>query len=354
MYKRRAQTQYLLKDIAKRINAPIIGNPDLEITGLSASEQPRANTICFTRVLSEHFSVIDSCCIIIPKNTSETLMARHQGTNQKISFLICEDPQASFIECLSLFYEPYLPFKGIHAHAVISSSAQIGKNVTIGPFTVIGENCTIGDNCFIGSHVALYPNVSIGNNSSIHAHVSIREDSKIGNYCILHAGVAIGTDGFGYIPDKKIGIQKVPQVGNVTIGDFVEIGANSCIDRGAIDSTQIAQGCKLDNLVQVGHNTKIGAFSILCGQVGIAGSSHIGSQVTIGGQSGVAGHLKIADKVRIAGNSGVIGNITETGDYAGFPAIPAHLWRRASVAFKKLPSLLRAQAKANIDDKSSV
>ena len=160
-------------------------------------------------------------------------------------------------------------------------------------------------------------------------------------------GAIIGADGFGYIPDPQHGVRAVPQVGTVALANRVEVGANSCIDRGAFGKTQIGLATKVDNLVQIGHNVQIGQFSFICGQAAIAGSAILGNQVTIGGNTGVSGHLTIADKVRVAGNSGVTSSLDQSGDYGGFPAQPASLWRRQVAALRRLPEKLTQFRSAN-------
>ena len=164
----------------------------------------------------------------------------------------------------------------------------------------------------------------------------IREDCIVGSDTVIQNGAVIGADGFGYVPDKELGLAPVPQVGVVVLSDRVDVGANACIDRATLGTTLVGLGTKIDNLVQVGHNTKIGKFAILCGQTGVAGSCDIGNQVVLGGAVGVADHIQIVDGCRIAGKSVVFGNLTEKNDYAGYPARPAGEWRRSMAIVSKL------------------
>jgi UDP-3-O-[3-hydroxymyristoyl] glucosamine N-acyltransferase len=223
----------------------------------------------------------------------------------------------------------------------VHPSAKIGSGVSIGEFAVVGPLTEIGDNVVIHPHVVLYPGVKIGPRSIIHSHAAIREDSVLGAETVIQNGAVIGADGFGYVPDAKLGLVGVPQLGTVNLGDRVEVGANSAIDRATLGTTTIGLGTKIDNLVQIGHNTRIGRFSILCGQVGIAGSCEIGNQVVIGGQAGVGDHLKIADGIRVGAKSGVVSDLTEKGDYLGFPPLPAQVARRVFAILPQLPDLFR-------------
>ena len=257
---------------------------------------------------------------------------------------------------MPLFYQPYQNSNAISPRAAVAASAQIGKGVSIGDFVSIGEGCIIGDNVTIYPNVVVYPEVKIGPGVTIHAGAIIRERCELGADVIIQNGAVVGADGFGYIPDAQQGVRAVPQVGTVALAPRVEVGANSCIDRGAFGKTQIGLATKVDNLVQIGHNVRIGQFSFVCGQVAIAGSAVLGNQVTIGGNTGVSGHLTIADKVRVAGNSGVTSSLDKSGDYGGFPAQPAAAWRRQVAALRRLPermALLRSTKAGKNDQDSS-
>ncbi|MDD3050541.1 MAG: UDP-3-O-(3-hydroxymyristoyl)glucosamine N-acyltransferase [Candidatus Cloacimonetes bacterium] len=228
----------------------------------------------------------------------------------------------------------------VSKNAHIADNSKIVTPVKIDENVVIGENSKIDSFTKILSNVVIGDNVEIGKNCFIFPNVTIYNDTKIGNNVIIHSGSVIGADGFGYILHEGIQ-QKIPQVGNVVIEDNVEIGANTTIDRGTLGSTIIGEGSKIDNLVQIGHNCKIGKHNILCAQVGLAGSSETGDYVYLGGQVGLAGHLRIGDKAMVAAQSGVSGNIEPGHIVLGTPAIDAGLKKRIIASEKKLPELVK-------------
>jgi UDP-3-O-[3-hydroxymyristoyl] glucosamine N-acyltransferase len=228
----------------------------------------------------------------------------------------------------------------VHKSAVVSRSASIGKNVVIGPGVVIGEKAVIGDGSSIMANCVIGDNVSMGQQCRLYPNVTVYEDCILHNRVTLHSGVVIGADGFGYVYHE--GEQKkVPQVGNVVIHDDVEVGANSTIDRSTLGSTVIGRGTKIDNLVQVGHNCVIGEHSILCAQVGLAGSTEVGNVVYIAGQVGVAGHLKIEDGALIGAQSGIMKTVPKGAKYFGTPATDATTYKRMLIAQRKVPDLLK-------------
>lgn len=265
--------------------------------------------------------------------------------------LITDKPYFSFMRLVAWWLamdQAHLPW-GIHPSAVVDPSVRfdgevaiaaacvIGPNVTLGKGVIIAEGCSIAANCTIGAGTRLYPNVSI------------YEDCELGKKCVIHSGVVIGADGFGFL--LMAGVQqKIPQVGNVVIHDEVEIGANSTIDRATLGSTIIGKGTKIDNLVQIGHNCVIGEHSILCAQVGLAGSTIVGDYVYLAGQVGAAGHITIGSKAMVGAQSGIAASIPEGSKYFGTPAIDANSMKRMIVAQKHLPDMYRAYQKQVKED----
>lgn len=233
----------------------------------------------------------------------------------------------------------------IHPSAMIDASAVIGHNVTIGPFAVIGAGASIGHGATIGAHCCVGSGASVGSATHLHPRVTIADGCVIGDRCIVHSGAVIGADGFGFAPDEGHWI-KIEQLGSVRIGNDVEIGANTCIDRGALDDTVIADGVKLDNLIQIGHNVRVGANTAMAGCVGVAGSAEIGAGCTVGGGAVVLGHLSLADGVHVSAASVVTRSIREPGQYTGmFPIDENASWEKNAASLKQL-NRLRERLKA--------
>lgn len=240
------------------------------------------------------------------------------------------------------FFHPRPPGEvGVHPSAVIAPSARISASASIGPFVAVGDDSEIGDGVIVGPGGVVGRRCVVGAGSRLHPRVVLYDDVVLGERVEVHAGAVLGADGFGYVSDGK-GLVKVPQVGGLEVGDDVEIGANSAIDRATYDRTRIGSGSKLDNLVQVGHNAQIGPSCVLCGQVGVAGSSRFGAGVVLGGQVGVADHVTLADGVQVAGGAVVLQSVSERGaKLGGYPARPLPQWRRDGVWQSRLGELFR-------------
>ncbi|MFK7866370.1 MAG: UDP-3-O-(3-hydroxymyristoyl)glucosamine N-acyltransferase [Alphaproteobacteria bacterium] len=251
-----------------------------------------------------------------------------------ISTILCEKPYRSFALVMGYFYPSPASTGNIHPSASIHASARIGSNVEIGAFAVIDADAVIAENCMIKPHAYIGKNVKIGKASSIGAGASI-EYASIGNDCQIHAGVRIGTRGFGFAMDAG-GNVEMPQVGAVMIGNHVEIGGNSTIDRGMYDDTVIGDHCRLDNLVQIAHNVILGKGCVLAAQTGISGSTVLGDHVVTGGQTGIAGHLKLGSNIMCAGKTGVTKNLNSNQIVAGFPAKPIKDWHRQQACLNML------------------
>jgi UDP-3-O-[3-hydroxymyristoyl] glucosamine N-acyltransferase len=252
------------------------------------------------------------------------------------------NPQFAYARAVELLHVLPREKRGIHPTAVIDPSARIAANASIGACVVIGADVEIGENCTLLPQVVIYSGVKIGKNFFAHAHVSIRENCEIGDNVLLHNGVVIGSDGFGFAKDDSGNWYKIPQTGRVVIEDDVEIQANSCVDRASLGETRIGRNTKIDNLSQVAHNCIIAENSMLCAQVGLAGSTEIGKNVILAGQVGVAGHCKIGDGVIVTAQSGTHGDIPAGSMVSGSPAFDHKQWLRSVTAFMKLPDLARA------------
>ena len=255
--------------------------------------------------------------------------------------IVIDDPYLYFARLTQWWrvaHDPRPP-AAVHPRACVDPSARLGKGVDIGPFAVIEAHAVIGDGARIGAHAVVERNASVGAETVLHPNVTIGYDCQVGARCILHAGVVIGADGFGFAPHQGQWI-KIEQLGAVRIGDDVEIGANTCIDRGALDDTVIGNGVKLDNLIQIGHNVKVGENAAMAGCVGVAGSAEIGAGCTVGGGAVVLGHLSLAAGVHISAASVVTRSIREPGHYTGmFPLDANASWEKNAASLKQLHRL---------------
>lgn len=247
--------------------------------------------------------------------------------------LLSDNPYASFARIVAHMHEPFAPAGRKMPTALVMPDAQLGENVTVDHNTIVEQNALIWDNSVVGTNCYIGRDVKIGKNTYIGHNVSI-EHAEIGDNCIIHSGTRIGQDGFGFATNKGEHI-KVLQLGRVYIGNNVEIGANCCIDRGSGPNTIINDNCKIDNMVQIAHNVRIGKGCLIAGQSGIAGSTEIGDYVAIGGHTAIAGHLKIGNRVQIAGKSGVVKNVSDGETVGGYPAVPIRKWHRQSIFLKK-------------------
>ncbi len=238
-------------------------------------------------------------------------------------------------------YESTKPKKtGVDSLAFISPKAKIGENAYIGAFAYIAEGVEIGDDCQVFPHATIMENVKLGNGCIVYPHASIYHDCELGNRVIVHSGAVIGADGFGFAPNGEQ-YDKIPQTGNVVIEDDVEIGANTCVDRSTMGSTYIRRGVKLDNLVQIAHNTDIGENTVMSAQVGIAGSTKVGQWCMFGGQVGIAGHINIGNRVMLGAQSGVPGSLKDNQTLIGTPPMPQTPFFKSQAIFRKLPDIYK-------------
>lgn len=326
-------------ELAELINAEINGSSEILIRSFCALNHPQPAGLAF----SKSPRLKDIAAALAGREIGGVVVSKKTalgGGIKGVTFLLVDDPLASISMLTRRFASAPLPPPGISKLSDISSEATIGKGVHIGAFCSIGAGAHIGDHAVLFPHVVIYPGAVIGKNGVIHSGAVIRENCRVGDSCIVQNGAVIGADGFGYFLGADKQLEAVPQVGDVEISSHADIGANACIDRATLGTTRIGANTKIDNLVQIGHNTVIGRSSIVCGQTGIAGSCEIGDGVTLGGAVGVADHVKIASGIRVGGKSGVTGDLEEPGDYLGFPAIKAGVWRRQAKLIQQLPKLL--------------
>jgi UDP-3-O-[3-hydroxymyristoyl] glucosamine N-acyltransferase len=252
-----------------------------------------------------------------------------------------KNPYLAFARAIDLFYKTPAYAPGVHPTAVIAPTAKVGANAHIGAYVVIEDDVVIGENAVLLPHVVIYRGSKIGNNFFAHAHAVVREFCTLGNHVLLQNGVIVGCDGFGFARDGDHW-EKITQSGPTIIEDNVEVQANSCIDRASVGETRISRGAKVDNLVQVGHGSAVGENTLLCAQVGLAGSTVVGKNVILAGQVGVAGHCNIGDGVIVTAQSGTHGDIPAGSMVSGSPAFDHKQWLRAVGIFSKLPELAKA------------
>jgi UDP-3-O-[3-hydroxymyristoyl] glucosamine N-acyltransferase len=319
-----------LKELAQWVEGTIVGDGEIEISGVAAIEEARAGEITFIAnpKYLHHLGKTNASAVIVSKEV----------TQADKPLLCVTHPKLAFAKILTLFsHEPYQP-KGIDSNAWISPTAKLGKDLTLYPFVYIGDRCSIGDRATLYPGVYVGEDSSIGEDSILYPNVSVYSRTIIGNRVILHSGVVVGSDGFGYEKEGRKNV-KVPQVGRVEIEDDVEIGANTTVDRATFSKTLIRRGVKIDNLVQVAHNVAIGEDSIIVAQVGISGSTKIGSNVTLAGQVGVVPQVEIGDNVMVGAQAGVTHDLPANQAYLGSPALPHREFLRAINTFPKLPEM---------------
>jgi UDP-3-O-[3-hydroxymyristoyl] glucosamine N-acyltransferase len=335
-----------LSKLAKALQVKIDnGSPNIDITGVAGIEEAVAGQITF--VANPKYAAAAR------STAASAVIVAEDFPAVAVATLRSKNPYLAFAKAIELFYQPPEYSPGIHPTAVIHPTAKVGKNAHIGPYVTIDRDVTIGANATLLAHVVVYPGARIGNDFFAHAHSVVREHCRIGNNVILQNGVVVGADGFGFAKDEAGRWHKIVQSGPAVLEDNVEVQANACIDRASIGETRIANGAKIDNLVQVGHGSRVGENSLLCAQAGLAGSTDIGKNVILAGQVGVAGHCKIGDGAIATAQSGIPNDVPAGAVVSGYPAIDNKLWLRCSAVFHRLPELMKALRRApRVEDRS--
>ena len=325
--------EFTAKQIAEFVNGNVEGDENAAINTFAKIEEGKTGAISFlSNPKYTHY--------LYTTESSVVLVNADLKLEQKVKATLIRVPNAyEAVARLLQLYDSMKPKKtGVSPLASIAASAKIGENCYVGPFACIGENVVVGDNCQIYPHVTLGDGVKIGNGCLFYPNVTIYHGCKIGNSVTIHSGSVIGADGFGFAPNAE-GYDKIPQIGIVTIEDNVEIGANTCVDRSTMGSTYLRKGVKLDNLVQIAHNTDIGENTVMSAQVGIAGSTKVGQWCMFGGQVGLAGHIKIGNKVFLGAQSGVPGSIKDEQTLIGTPPMEPKKYFKSQAIFRRLPEL---------------
>lgn len=331
--------EFTAAQIAGILNGDIEGDASIVVRGLSKIEEGKTNTLSFLAnpKYEEFIYTTEASVAIVNKSFMPTAALPITLTLIKV-----DDAYACFAKLLEAYNQFRVKQPKIEQPSFIAESAKIGEGLYLGAFAYIADDVVIGNDVKIYPHVYIGDNVKIGEGCVIYAGAKIYADCVIGNHCVIHAGAVIGADGFGFAPNQENGYNKVPQIGNVILEDFVEIGANTCVDRATLGSTILRKGVKLDNLVQIAHNVELGENTAMAAQVGVAGSTKIGKRVQVGGQVGISGHIKIADDVKIAAQSGIPNDIRNEGEILlGSPAIPIDDFKKSYFGFRKLPQILK-------------
>ena len=327
--------EFSAKQIAQFVQGVIEGDEDATVNTFAKIEDGKPGAISFLSNPKYTHYIYDTESSIVLVDKSVELEKPTKAT------LIKVDNAYECVAKLLQLYESMKPKKtGIDSLAFISPSAKIGENVYIGAFAYIGDNVVIGDGCQIYPNVVICENAKVGNDCLFYPNVTIYHDCHVGNRVTLHAGSVVGSDGFGFAPSEN-GYDKIPQIGIVTIEDDVEIGANTCIDRSTMRSPYVRKGVKLDNLVQIAHNTDIGANTVMSAQVGIAGSTKVGQWCMFGGQVGIAGHITIGNKVFLGAQSGVPSSLKDNQTLIGTPPMEKLPYFKSQAIFQKLPDLYK-------------
>lgn len=328
---------YTLAELARRLDCPLKGDGAIEVSSLGTLAGAGQGQLSFAinARFAEALGATKASAVIIPQALERDC---------PVAALVAENPHVTYARAARLLYPPPAVAAGVHSTAVVADDVRLGQGASVGPHVVIETGAVIGDGVVIAPGCVVGRDAQIGDQSRMHANVSIAHGVKIGCRAIIHSGAVIGSDGFGLANDDGRW-EKVPQLGTVVIGDDVEIGANTTIDRGALDDTVLEDGVKLDNQVHVAHNVRIGAHSAIAGCVGIAGSTQIGRRCQVAGATAIAGHITIADDVVISGMSMVTGNINRAGMYSsGVPLDDTQRWRKNAARFRSLDGLARKVA----------
>jgi UDP-3-O-[3-hydroxymyristoyl] glucosamine N-acyltransferase len=322
-----------LGELASRLGAELRGDAELEITGVKGIEDACATEITF--VANPRYAGL--------ARTTRAAAVLVEPEFQEIdtATLRISNPYHAFSRALGFFYQPPAYPPGIHPTAVVDPTAEIGEGAHIGAYAVVGAGVRLGAHATLLPHVVLYPGVETGTHFFAHAHAVVREHCILGDHVTLENGAIVGADGFGFSKNDAGQWEKIPQSGPVRIGSRVDVQANACVDRATVGATEIGDGTKIDNLVQVGHGSRVGENTLLCAQTGLAGSSAIGSNAILAGQVGVAGHCSVGDGAILTAQSGISHDIPAGKMISGSPGFDNRLWLRAVAIFQRLPELLK-------------
>lgn len=323
-----------LREIADRLGGEVAGDDSIAVTGVATLDDAGPGEITFLanpRYRPRLASTRAGAVILGPRDRDATAIAR----------IVSDNPYAYYARTVALFHPPEPVVAGRHASAFVDASARVADSAEIGPFAVVAAGARVGERARIGAGSFVGERAAIGDDTVLYPRVSVYHDCVVGARCILHSGAVIGADGFGMAPDEGRWV-KIPQVGRAVLGDDVEVGANTAIDRGALGDTVVEEGVKIDNLVQVAHNCRIGAHTVIAGCAGISGSTVIGRHCVIGGGAGLVGHITLADGVTVSGMTFITKSISQPGVYSsGLPMMQHAEWLRNAAQLRRLDEIAR-------------
>ena len=322
-----------LGELASRLGAELRGDAELEVSGVERIEEAGPSQVTF--VANPRYTGLArttlAAAVIVEPEFQEIAAATLRINN----------PYLAFSRALSFFYQPPVYAPGIHPTAAIDPTAQVGEGAHIGAYVVVGPGVRLGAHATLLPHVVLYPGVEAGSHLFAHAHAVVRENCTLGDHVTLENGAIVGADGFGFAKNDEGHWEKIPQSGPVRLGNRVDVQANACIDRATVGATEIGDGTKVDNLVQVGHGSRVGKNTLICAQAGLAGSSVVGNNAILAGQAGVAGHCTLGDGVILTAQSAVSHDIPAGKMISGSPGFDNRIWLRAVTIFQRLPEILK-------------
>ncbi len=322
-----------LGELAKRLGAELRGGADVEVTGVKGIEDAGPTEITF--VANPRYAGLART------TKAAAVVVEPEFPEIATPTLRIKNPYHAFSRALGIFYQPPAYPAGIHPTAAIDPSAEIGEGAHVGAYVVVSPNVRIGKQATLLPHVVLYPGVTVGDHFFAHAHAVVREGCVLGDHVTLENGAIVGADGFGFSKNDQGEWEKIPQSGPVRLGNRVDVQANACVDRATVGATEIGDGSKIDNLVQVGHGSKVGQNTLICAQTGLAGSSVIGNNVILAGQTGIAGHCSVGDGVILTAQSAVSHDVPAGKMISGSPGFDNRVWLRAVTIFQRLPELLK-------------
>jgi UDP-3-O-[3-hydroxymyristoyl] glucosamine N-acyltransferase len=323
-----------LDELARELGGVVVGDPAVIVRGVAGIREAQPGDITF--LANARYEAH-----LAATRASAVLVARTWTGRAAIPTLQVDNPYLAFQHAVRVFRPgPERAAPGVHPTAVVSPEAHVGPEVSIGPHCVVERGARLGARVVLGAGCYVGVDASLGDDTLLWPRVVVRDECVLGARCIVHPGAVIGGDGFGFAFDQGR-YHKVPQVGNVVIGDDVEIGANACVDRATTDSTRIGDGTKIDNLVQLGHNVVVGRHCIIVAQVGVAGSTELEDHVTLGGQAGLVGHIRVGAGASVGAQSGVTKSVPAETVVTGYPAVPHPVWKRLYALLQRLPQLFQ-------------